>query len=92
MIDNDNDDENDIRYDVHVPGDGWGDVRGKDTDGAADEELSDDCLKTDILGNELRVNKMRSVFCVSCHASIAYCYTLVQLDGSQTIFCQTEFV
>ena len=62
----DDNDENDIRYDVHVPGDGWSDVRGKDTDGAADEELSDDCLKTDILGNELRVNKMRSVFCVSC--------------------------
>ena len=50
MIDNDNDDENDIRYDVHVPGDGRSDVRGKDTDGTADEELSDDGLKTHILG------------------------------------------
>ena len=50
MIDNDNDDENDIRYDVHVPGDGGSDVRGKDTDGTADEELCDDCLKTHILG------------------------------------------
>ena len=49
MIDNDNDDENDIRYDVHVPGDGRSDVGGEDADGAADKELSDDCLKTHIL-------------------------------------------
>ena len=84
----DDNDENDIRYDVHVPGDGWGDVRGKDTDGAADEELSDDCLKTDILGNELRVNKMRSVFCVSCaHLHIVILVQLLLLG-----YCQTEFV